>query len=183
MPAAEANASPYRIQVRDLVRKPGTHRTHSSVFPAPAVVGSDVIGVPEGSDITLELSVETVTEGIWVSGTVAAEAAGECGRCLDPVREAVSATVAALYVYPDAEAEGDEDSVDLHEFDGDTLELEDVVRDAVVTSLPFTPLCGSDCPGLCDQCGARLADDPDHEHDVVDPRWSALQDLTEKKES
>jgi uncharacterized protein len=53
----------------------------------------------------------------------------------------------------------------------------------VVTALPVAPLCEPDCPGLCDQCGARLADDPDHTHEVIDPRWSALQGLTETKES
>jgi uncharacterized protein len=47
----------------------------------------------------------------------------------------------------------------------------------VVPALPFQPVCRDDCPGLCSECGARLADDPDHHHDVVDPRWSALQGL------
>ena len=59
----------------------------------------------------------------------------------------------------------------------DLMDLEEVVRDAVVTSLPFQPVCRDDCPGLCSECGARLADDPDHHHDVIDPRWSALADL------
>jgi len=53
-----------------------------------------------------------------------------------------------------------------------------VLRDAVVPALPFQPVCRDDCPGLCSECGARLADDPDHHHDVIDPRWSALSALS-----
>jgi hypothetical protein len=50
-----------------------------------------------------------------------------------------------------------------------------LLRDAVVLALPFQPLCREDCPGLCVDCGARLADDPDHRHDApIDPRWAAL---------
>ena len=43
--------------------------------------------------------------------------------------------------------------------------------------LPLAPLCRPDCPGLCSVCGARLADDPDHQHVEVDPRWAALAAL------
>jgi len=48
----------------------------------------------------------------------------------------------------------------------------------VVLALPFQPLCREDCPGLCVECGARLADDPEHRHDApVDPRWAALSNV------
>ena len=52
-----------------------------------------------------------------------------------------------------------------------------MLHDAVVLALPLQPLCRDDCPGLCATCGARLADDPEHHHDKVDPRWAGLQDL------
>ena len=177
-------ASPYRVPVRDLVRRPGAQHQVSETFPTPVVLGTDVIGVPEGKDIELNVSLDSLSEGIWVSGTVHALAVGECGRCLDEVRLDVDASVQGLFTTsPGAQDEDDEEPEDVFEFDGETLDLEDVVRDAVVTSLPFTPLCRPDCPGLCDQCGARLEDDPDHTHEVIDPRWSALQSLTEEKES
>jgi hypothetical protein len=58
-------------------------------------------------------------------------------------------------------------------------DLEPLLRDSVVLALPFQPLCQDDCPGLCVECGARLADDPGHQHEeAVDPRWAALQELT-----
>ncbi len=176
-------ASPFVVSVRDIARRPGSQKSISLNFPAPAVFGTDVIGVPEGSDLALELSLESVSEGIWISGTIAAHAVGECSRCLDEVAEELVAPVQGLFAHPGAESAGEGDDIDVRDFDGETLDIEELLRDAVVTSLPFVPLCDPDCPGLCDQCGARLADDPDHHHDVVDPRWAALESLTEQKET
>ena len=175
-------ASPFVVSVRDLARRPGSQLSISRSVPAPAFFGIDVIGVPEGSDLTLELSLESISEGIWVSGTVAARAVGECSRCLDEVSEDVLAPVQGLVANPGAPSAGEGDDVDVRDFDGESLDLEELLRDAVVTSLPFAPLCSPDCPGLCDQCGARLADDPKHHHDAADPRWAALDGLTEQKE-
>lgn len=176
--------SPYRYQVRDLARRPGSQRVLHETFPAPESLGTAMIGVPAGADVVLEVSAESVSEGVWVHGTVSATAVGECGRCLDEVRHDVAATVQGLFAFdapkPD---DGDEDPQDVFEFDGENLDLEEVVRDAVVTAMPFTPLCRPDCAGLCDQCGVRLEDDPHHHHEVIDPRWSALQGLAENKES
>jgi uncharacterized protein len=170
--------------MRELVRAPGAQRKASEVFPAPAVLGTDVIGVPEGANVELTASFESVSEGIWVHGTVTAEAVGECSSCLDEVRLDIEPTIQGLFLYPDSSVNDEDDEPeDVYEFDGDAIDLEELVRDAVVTALPFIPLCRPDCPGLCDQCGARLADDPDHTHEVIDPRWSALQGLTETKES
>ena len=67
--------------------------------------------------------------------------------------------------------------------EGDLLDLEPLLRDAVVLALPFQPLCQDDCPGLCVECGARLADDPDHGHETqIDPRWAALQGLAQDEQ-
>lgn len=141
------------------------------------------LSVPAGSGLALDLRLESVVEGVLVSGTAAVRAEGECSRCLDPVTDEVTADLQQLYVYPPTDAKGrivhddadpDEDEPVLT---GDLLDLEPVVRDAVVLALPIAPVCGSDCPGLCPQCGARLADDPGHGHDQRDPRWDALQRL------
>jgi len=83
-------------------------------------------------------------------------------------------------------AHGD-DEEDVRELEGDLIDLEPALRDTVVPALPFQPLCRPDCPGLCSECGARLADDPDHSHETLDPRWAALGGLVssndETKES
>jgi uncharacterized protein len=61
---------------------------------------------------------------------------------------------------------------------GDMIDLEPVLRDAVVLALPTNPVCREDCPGLCPECGVHWDHLPsDHSHDQVDPRWAALQSL------
>ena len=62
---------------------------------------------------------------------------------------------------------------------GSVYALSAALRDALVVALPLAPVCRDDCPGLCPQCGARLADDPDHRHEQYDPRWAALGALSE----
>jgi uncharacterized protein len=165
--------------MHDLARQPGAHREEQSDFPAPEVLGTDVISVPQGRDLELLVSFESVSDGIWVSGTVNATATGECGRCLDSVSLNVSAAIQGLFLYPGHELDGEDESEDVFEWDGETIDLEELVRDAVASGLPFTPLCEPDCPGLCDQCGARLVDEPDHAHEVLDPRWAALEALAD----
>jgi uncharacterized protein len=144
--------------------------------PVPADFGTDVIGVPAGSDLELDLRLEAVMEGVLVSGTARGTAVGECVRCLIEVRSDLGVDLQELYVYADR-ARHDEDD-DLRELEGDLIDLEPALRDAVVPALPFQPVCREDCPGLCVECGARLADVPGHHHDTVDDRWQALQGLT-----
>jgi len=150
---------------------------------APEDLGTDVIGIRPGTDIELDLRLEAVMEGVLVSGSVRGRAVGECVRCLEEVVEDVDVSIQELYVYPERAAaaveEGDEDE-DVRELEGDLIDLEPALRDEVVPALPFQPLCRPDCPGLCSECGARLADDPDHSHETLDPRWSALSGLSSK---
>lgn len=167
--------SPLVLDTTELGRRPGAMRRVRRSVPAPADLGSEVIGVPEGTDIELDLRLESVMEGVLVSGTARARTAGECVRCLDAVTSQVEVDVQELFTYPGKAPEGDED--DLRELDGDLIDIEPTLRDAVVPALPFQPVCTADCPGLCSQCGARFADDPEHHHDIVDPRWAALQSL------
>ena len=148
--------------------------------PAPEDLGTAVIGIPAGSDLELDLRLEAVMEGVLVTGFVRGQVVGECVRCLDEVTEPVDVTLSELFVYPEraaaAVADGDEDD-DLRELDEDFLDLEPALRDAVVPMLPFQPVCRPDCPGLCSLCGARLADEPGHSHETLDPRWAALSGL------
>ena len=97
--------------------------------------------------------------------------------------ESVStATVARWLKAAGEQVAADDEDDDVRELEGDLLDLEPVLRDAVVPTLPFQPVCRADCPGLCSECGAHLAEDPDHHHEVLDPRWSALQALTSNEE-
>lgn len=153
------------------------------VVPAPADLGAGLVAVPEGTDIELGVRLEAVMEGVLVSGTARAPFTGECARCLDPLDSHVEADFQELFVYPDEESEFEESETDddeeVNRLDGDLLDLEPMVRDAVVLALPQLALCRDDCPGLCQECGAKLAEaGPEHRHDErADPRWSTLSAL------
>jgi len=166
----------------ELGRRAGSMRKVTRTVPAPDDLGTEVIRVPAGSELELALRLEAVMEGVLVSGTAEGVAVGECVRCLEEMSEDVEVDVQELFVYADRARVRDEtdpasDEKDEYELDGDLIDVEPVLRDAVVLALPFQPVCTPDCPGLCSECGARLADDPDHKHEDVDPRWAALKAL------
>ena len=162
------------LDTRELGRRAGATERVSKSAPAPADLGIEVIKVPVGSEIDLVLRLESVVEGVLVSGSVHVLADGECARCLDPLDRELVVELQELFVYPGHE-DGDEDARTVVE-DG-LIDLEPAIRDAVVLALPLAPLCQPDCPGLCAVCGVRLADEPDHAHDEVDARWAALAAL------
>ncbi|UNX53846.1 YceD family protein [Georgenia sp. TF02-10] len=171
--------SPYVLTTRDLGRGAGGMRTIERTVPAPADLGTEVIGVPVGADVDLDLRLEAVMDGVLVTGEVHAPLVGECVRCLGAVRAETTVGLSELFFYPSTKAslvaDGDEEAAELPEVDGEQVDVEPAVRDAVVLALPFQPLCRPDCPGLCQDCGVPLADaEPGHHHEHLDPRWAAL---------
>jgi uncharacterized protein len=173
---------PFVIDTLTLGRRPGSMRKDSYTVPAPADLGVEMVGVPEGTDVELDLMLEAVMEGVLVSGTARASLSGECARCLDPLTSSIEVEFQELYVYSDTRS-GESADDDERRLEGDLIDLEPVVRDAMVLALPLSPLCRDDCPGLCTDCGVRLADaGPDHHHDAVDPRWAALQGMLDQRQ-
>lgn len=182
--------NPLVFDTHELGRRPGALQRLSRTIDAPKDLGlQGVIGVPEGAPVQLELRLESVMEGVLVTGTARAQAQGECVRCLEPLEFDLEADFQEMFSYPDADdrgrmkAEPADDAGESAEnedrlfIEDGLFDLEPVLRDAVVLALPMQPVCQDDCPGLCSECGARLADDPDHHHDAVDIRWAALQGL------
>jgi uncharacterized protein len=169
--------APLVLDTRELGRRPGSMHGVTRSVPAPADLGIEVLRVPEGSQVDLDLRLEAVMEGVLVTGTALAVLEGECVRCLGSITDELEVDLQELYVYDDRDHDPDEDD-EVSMLQDDLLDLEPLLRDAVVLALPFQPLCQPDCPGLCVECGARLADDPDHGHEEpVDPRWAALTEL------
>jgi uncharacterized protein len=171
-------SSDFVFDMRVLGRQPGTFRDETRTARAPEGVGSGLVLVPAGADVTLDLRFEAVSEGVLVTGSAVAPLSGECARCLDPVSSTMEVSFQELYLYQSGSDDSDDDGEERF-LDGDMLDLEPAFRDAVVLALPLSPLCREDCPGLCPECGARLAEaGPDHGHgDDVDPRWAALRRL------
>ncbi|RSS74056.1 DUF177 domain-containing protein [Streptomyces sp. WAC06614] len=179
--------NPLVFDTHELGRRPGAMQRLSREIAAPADFGLDgVIGVPEGAPIELDLRLESVMEGVLVTGTARGTALGECVRCLEAVERELDTDFQEMFSYPDADDRGrpkaepaddaEEDEDRLFVEDG-LFDLEPVLRDAVVLALPLQPVCREDCLGLCPECGASLNEDPDHHHDAVDIRWAALQGL------
>lgn len=187
MPKPSANhldpRLPLILDTRDLPRRPGAMREFSRVVPAPADLGVEMIGVPEGSDLSLDLRLQSVSEGVLVDGTVRGSVTGECGRCLRPITDSIVVTVQELYAYEDSTTVETTDEDEVGRMRGDLIDLEPELRDAVVFGLPTNPLCRPDCPGLCPDCGVHFDELPaDHSHELTDPRWAALRNLSNSEE-
>ena len=186
MPNTRTNAPRGALvfDMRTLGRQAGSAKAQQLTVPAPDDMRLELARVPVGADMQLDVRFEAVTEGVLVTGSVIAPLAGECARCLAPLASSVTARYTEHYLYTrdrhdkhdrfDEHTEQDDEELHL---DGDLLDLEPVLRDAVVLALPMSPLCREECPGLCIECGVPLADaGPDHGHeDVPDPRWAALK--------
>ena len=177
--------------MRQLGRQAGSALTQTRTVPAPDDLRLELIGVPAGADVALEVRFEAVSEGVLATGTATMPLAGECARCLAPLTSSVTVGFQELYLYAEGrhdkhekhdrydkhDDQEEQDAGELYHLDGDLLDLEPAFRDAAVLALPMSPLCREDCPGLCAECGVPLADaGPGHRHDAaVDPRWAALR--------
>ncbi|MDW5324058.1 YceD family protein [Plantactinospora sp. KLBMP9567] len=175
--------SPLVLDTRELPRRPGVLRTVSRTAAAPADLGVELIGVPEGADLSLDLRLESVSEGVLVSGTVTGPIEGECGRCLRPITDSLVVPIQELYAYEHSTTDETTDEDEVGRMQGDLIDLEPALRDAVVLALPTNPVCREDCPGLCPECGVHWDELPaEHSHQQVDPRWAGLSQLTRQEE-
>ena len=118
-----------------------------------------------------------MSEGVLVTGTVAAPTVGECSRCLTEVTGRVQVELTELFAYPDSTTEATTEEDEVGHVVDDTIDLEQCIVDAVGLALPFSPVCSPDCPGLCPECGVSLAAEPGHHHDLIDPRWAKLAEM------
>jgi uncharacterized metal-binding protein YceD (DUF177 family) len=167
--------NPWKIDLRELGRRAGSMQELDRAIPAPANWRVELIGVPEGADVRLRLRLESVMEGVLVTGDVDVPVVGSCARCLEPIEDTLQLDVQELFAYEGSTTEETSEEDEVRLVEGDFIDLEPLVRDAVVLSLPLAPVCSDDCAGLCVDCGQRLDDlPPDHAHEVVDSRWAGL---------
>ena len=174
-PGRRPSANPWRLDLRELGRRAGAMQEIERTIPAPEAWKVELIGVPAGAEVHLRLRLESVMEGVLVSGEIQVPLVGSCARCLEPIEDTLTLDVQELYAYEGSttQATSEEDEVRLVE--GDFLDLEPMARDTVVLSLPLSPVCDEDCSGLCVDCGQRIDDLPaDHAHEITDPRWAGL---------
>jgi uncharacterized protein len=160
--------TPYTVNVYDIIHRPGEMREQRISLPVGEKLGEGLVSVPEGATIDLDLRLESMHEGILVSAEAETTAFGVCGRCLIDIEQLVEVDFQELFAYSSDEAF----DFEVHD---DHVDLEPLIRDAVVLALPFQPVCRPDCPGLDPETGERLAETSDREpQKPADPRWSAL---------
>ena len=165
------NKTPFALHVRDIARKPGQSREFSFEAHFEDRVGEGLAWVEADTPVAVEGLLESVHEGILASGSATAAAAGECSRCLDPLTLYLRVDFGELFAYDRSE------DFELFTID-DTVDLEEVVRDAVVLALPFQPVCRPDCAGLNPETGEKLAPGTTWTPpERIDPRWAALQEF------
>jgi uncharacterized protein len=159
-----------RIPLAAALRHPGNAR--------PVVASAELEGlsgvaaeIAAGSPVAVDLLLERVPEGIVVRGTLSAAWTAACSRCVEPVGGEISVHVDELFELSPLEGE-------TYKLDEDVIDLEPMVRDALLLELPLAPLCAADCAGLCPTCGANLnLTQCDCVTQEIDPRWAALRSL------
>lgn len=193
--------NPFLFNTHDLPRRPGEMREYELTIDSHEELGFEVLSIAADEPIDIDLRIESVAEGILASATVRTEASGECGRCLDAVFYDVDESFQELYEYvedprqarkknkpgkrrpqksdnKDLDEDLDEDLV--RQMDGELIDLDGPIRDAIILNLPINPLCSPDCPGLCPDCGLKWIELPeDHAHAPADIRWAGLENWGE----
>jgi uncharacterized protein len=169
-----AAVSPFKVKVHDIMHRPGQMRESEVDITLTEVMGDGAMTIPVGGVIENDLRLESVHEGILATGEVFTTAVGECSRCLDELKLPVEVDFQELFLYSGTE----EDDFTVSD---EQIDLEPVIRDAIVLSLPFQPVCSQDCLGLCPECGLKLAENPNHAHEQqVDSRWTELAKFKEE---
>lgn len=172
----------FLLNTHDLPRRAGEMKEYQLALQLEKPIGIDIIAVPAGV-LNLDLRLESVAEGILATGRFDVVAKGECIRCLDPVNLELSRNFQELYAYSSNPEIPEEEAEDQLLMDGDVMNLEAPIRDAIVLALPINPVCDEDCEGLCPECGEKWAELPaDHAHEQIDARWGALKGLLEPED-
>ncbi len=185
-------SSIFEFNTHELPRRAGEMKEYQLDLMLKDPIGVPLISIPSGDVLELDIRLESVTEGVLLSAQIYGIAKGDCIRCLDPVEITVDRRIQELYRYePTADSRSkkrsksrakDED-IDLESddelwMDGNIINLEVPVLDAVILDLPANPLCNPDCQGLCPECGEKWADlPPEHAHEAFDARWAGLGGL------
>ena len=130
----------------------------------------------------VELVSEVLRE-IRVTGHISVPMEADCDRCLEPAAAPLDSNF-ELYYRPVAEGYGEEKGLDAGEaemgfYEGDGLELNDVLREYVLLAMPMRRLCRQDCKGICPVCGQdRNWKDCRCQTEAADARWAALKEIT-----
>ena len=200
---ARVEDSPWAIPVAQIASRAGQSKPIDADFPAPSGIGDSIVGIKEGEPVHVSGQFDSIVDGLIFTGRLVAPFVSECTRCLKPIQRDWTVNVTSFFPYEDKSAagkggkagkNGKEEEVDIIAGEdeaedtyplldgGAWADLEALLRDTLVEELPLQPLCKPDCKGLCSQCGIDLNENPDHQHDMTDIRFAALEVLKAKLE-
>src|SRR5947199_9767087 len=174
---ALALAFAMEIQVAQISEDEGLEIRHLYPEGKPAL-GEDarLVGPTE-----VDLQATRAAEKVRLVGSLAATVAFECDRCLAPLSAKVEQSFDLLYLPPlgvGEEHELHDDDLSIAFYQGQTIDVDDLVREQVELTLPMARLCSEACRGLCPQCGANLNQgECACAIEQIDPRWAALKDF------
>ncbi|NBO16239.1 MAG: DUF177 domain-containing protein [Actinobacteria bacterium] len=186
--------SVFLFNTHDLPHRAGEMREYELDLKITEAVGVDLLSVKPGEIIEVDLRIQAVEEGVLATARVIADATGECTRCLKPIIWPIDESFTELYYYEssaskstkkhssrgkskkDEEIDLDEDELSF--LDGDDIDLEPAIRDAIILNLAVNPLCSEDCPGLAEKSGENWAYlSASQSQTPTDQRWAALKDF------
>ncbi len=165
---------PLVVRVGDLLREPGSRRALDVREDVPDLRASTARTIPN-TPLTLAGQVMAMAGGVEITGTVGFDWWGACRRCLDDVDGHLDVEFREV-------AQRDPVDEEVLPIEGDLLDLEPLVRELVLSSLPLAPLCGEDCPGPDPErfpttTEAEVEAAESEAEPKMDPRWAALDEL------
>jgi uncharacterized protein len=158
------------VDVRDLLEDPGASR-RLTVEETFEDMTTELARVPAEDPVRIEVLMESVVEGIVVSGPLSGRMVFRCARCLKDFSREFRYEVQEVFA-PGAPADADE-----YPIAEGHLDLEPMVRDTLVLAMPFSPLCREGCLGLCERCGGDRNLGECTCGPELDPRWAGLDEL------
>ena len=137
--------------------------------------------------VTVKGKVRLAGPEVFVNGHIETRVQVECDRCLKQIEIPVNAGFDLQYI-PGAEyesgatAELTEEVMALSVFDGETIDVDEIVKEQILLAVPTRMLCQPDCKGICPVCGTdKNTGECECETKEVDPRWAGLKNLTSGK--
>ncbi len=172
-----------KLSIVDLPTRPDHFRDYEMDLVVGDDLGTSVMRVEPGTVLHVNATAQSMTDGVLLRISTQVPVTSACVRCLDEFTEDVDLQLDELYFTPEAikrmvADEGEEAVEELQILEADEIELEPLLRDAIIADMEFSPLCSDDCEGLCETCGEPLRDLPaDHAHELLDLRFSKLAAL------
>ena len=103
---ARTEDSPWAVSVAQVASRPGQSKEIDATFPAPSGIGDEIVGVDEGTDVSVVGSFDSIVDGLILNARISAPVHAECTRCLKPIQRDWTVNVTSFFPYEDKSAAG-----------------------------------------------------------------------------